>query len=513
MRSVERPRDRSALAPTPRLTIAWHPDVSRIGEIAALETGGHLSRLEPEFAPARGGRGEPLADPGISRRPVALRPRPSGEVDVAAQPSSTSMRANGVTLAGEHRFTRGELESGVVLELADRVTLVLHLGTPIAAGGSDRGLLGESDAVRSVREQIERVAAVDVPVLIRGPTGSGKELVARAIHQASRRAGGQLVAVNLITLPPSTAASQLFGHVKGAFTGAAAHHDGFFVAADGGTLFLDEVGETPMDVQAMLLRALETGELLPVGATAPRRVDVRVIAATDADLERAVDEDRFRSPLLHRLAGYPIELVPLARRREDIGRLLLGFLDEELAAVGAAERLARRPPGEPTWLSAAQVARLIVHDWPGNVRELRNVARRLAIGAGDKNQVADGDLERALHMGAARPAGRDRVPAAPRATAPTRRPLEDISDDELLESLRAHRFKTSAAATALGISRTSLYARIEKHPGIRKARDLGAGEVESALAEAAGDVARAAAALEVSERGLKLRMRELELGG
>jgi two-component system nitrogen regulation response regulator GlnG len=280
MRSSDGPRGRGAVAPTPRLTIAWHPDVRRVGQVAALEPTSHLSRLEPEFAAPGASRGEPsdrrpLADPNISRRPIALRPQSSGDVDISISGSGSLVRASGVVLTADHRLTRQQIERGVVIELADRVVLVLHLGTPIDEGGADHGLVGESDSLRWVRDQIERVGDVEVPVLVRGPTGSGKELVAQAIHRRSGRAAGPFVAVNMITIPPTTAASQLFGHVKGAFTGASANHDGFFAAADGGTLFLDEVGETPMDVQAMLLRTLETGELMPVGAASPRAVDVR----------------------------------------------------------------------------------------------------------------------------------------------------------------------------------------------------------------------------------------------
>jgi two-component system nitrogen regulation response regulator GlnG len=317
----------------------------------------------------------------------------------------------------------------------------------------------------------------------------------------------------MAAIPPAMAASQLFGHARGAFTGATGDHDGFFARADGGTLFLDEVGEMPAEAQPVLLRALDSGEVWPLGAPACRHVDVRVVAASDADLAQRAADGTFKLPLLHRLAGYVIQLPALRERRDDIARLLIHFLRLELAAAGEPDRLAAADrPGAP-WLGATAMSALVRREWPGNVRELRNAARRIAIASrGAPRARIEGELTAAA-SGAAAPAA-----AAPAAASrdPGERPRPDRSDvpaERLLAALREHGWKTGAAAAALGVSKTTLYALMERTPGVRKARDLSAGEILEQRAAAGGDIDRMAAALEVSRRGLLLRMRELGLEG
>ncbi|MEM7584996.1 MAG: sigma 54-interacting transcriptional regulator, partial [Acidobacteriota bacterium] len=226
---------------------------------------------------------------------------------------------------------------------------------------------------------ISRAADLNIPVLIRGATGTGKELVAQALHRASSRRDSPFVAINLGAVTPTLAAAELFGVVKGAFTGAERKRKGCFERARGGTLFLDEIGEAPGEVQASLLRALETGSFLPVGGEAETAFDARVVAATDADLESAISAEGFRAPLLHRLGGYEIHLPALAERRDDMGRLLVHFLSQELMALGEGDLIEAFGSLERPWLPAKLVARLARFDWPGNVRQLRNVARRLVI--------------------------------------------------------------------------------------------------------------------------------------
>ena len=497
------------------LTIAHHADPSRVGDSATLGTVSNwrrkVSRLEPEFVGTDGAF--PLADRAISRRPFEIH---CNRDVVSVMPSNDGavVEVAGVAIDSERVLSDDELIRGVTLAVSDRTLLVLRRGSERRGGGEGFGLIGVGAEVRELVEQIERAAKADANVLVRGATGTGKELVAAAIHQAGSRQSGPFVAVNMTTLTPSTATSQLFGHVEGAFTGASADHGGFFSAASGGTLFLDEVGETPINVQAMLLRSIETGEVTAVGQSSSTKVDVRVVAATDADLETLVEQGQFRAPLLHRLSGLQISLVSLASRREDIGPLLFHFLSEELAKLNS-NALAGRGPSEALWLSVEQVSRLVEHHWPGNVRQLRNVARHLAVACGDAEEVSDDQVDRAIGK---RPETartlRPSDPAAPGRDSPSpkRRP-EQINDDELVEVLRAHDFSTSKAAATLGISRTSLYALIEKCPRVRKARDLGDDEVRQALAAADGSSAAAARALEVSERGLKLRIKELGIVG
>jgi len=519
----------------PGLTVLWHPDLSRVGEqapLTALASGRPegISRREPVFAQPGETVARPLADPYLSRSPIRLeRGAAPGSIRLACGETHTSVVLDGVPVPEARELTAADVERGAVLLLANRVVLLLHLLDPLGALRMPSfGLVGESAAIVQLRREIERVAALPVPVLLRGATGTGKELVASALHEAGPRRGGPYLAVNMGAIPPSLAAAELFGAARGAFTGAERKREGWFRQADGGTLFLDEVGETPLEIQALLLRALESGEIQPVGSDEMRRVDVRVIAATDAELEAAVAAGRFRAPLLHRLAGYEIQVPTLARRRDDIGRLLLHFLRQELAALGQEDRLAFHRPDERPWLPAPPVAYLAGYDWPGNVRQLKNVARRIVVAGRDAPEVPKGDwLERLLAASAgsptplppdlestAAPPVSAALPASA-ARAPRRayRRAEEISDEALLAALRAHRFRLQPTAAALGIARTSLYDRIENSPLFRKAAALSRQEIERWFEQCGGDLDRMVEGLEVSKRGLQRRMKQLGLLG
>src|SRR6185312_13597431 len=372
-----------AFEPIPTLTLLFHPQAPRVGARAYLGQivrgqEARLSRLEPDFE--QPGSQAPLNDPYLSRQPIRFLSVPGG-IEIRLDESHTRITLNGEPVDGGRVISLAQMREGAVLEMAGRVVLLLHLFVaPRLPVREPHGLVGESSAIAQVRAEIHRVADLAVPVLIRGATGTGKELVAQAIHAASRRSRGPFVSVNLGAIPPSLAASELFGAARGAFTGAVQAQDGYFRKAQGGTLFLDEIGETPQEVQASLLRVLEVGEIQPVGAQSALRVDVRVLAATDADLEQRAQAGTFREPLLHRLAGYSIRLPPLRERRDDIGRLLIHFLRQELAATGELEIL-DRDSSPLLWMKPALVARLARYDWPGNVRQLRNAVRQLVIGS------------------------------------------------------------------------------------------------------------------------------------
>ncbi len=552
-------RRRRGRASVTALTLLYHPDLARVGErvlLPGLESGrvARVSRNEPAFAPPRGGAASPLSDPYLSRRPLLLNRPAAGGLRLVAEGTRTAVTADGRPVPTELEIPPAAVERGVVLELADRVVLLVHrvseeLLAEGAAACASLGMVGASEPMVRACGEIRRVADLQVPVLLRGPTGSGKELAARAIHQASDRRGEPFVSVNLAAVPASLAASELFGAVKGAFTGAVRPQAGFFQRADGGTLFLDEVGEAPVEVQAALLRVLETGEIQRVGSQAPLSVDVRLVAATDRDLEAAAEGGEFRGQLLHRLAGYEIILPALRERRDDFGRLLLHFLREELEKIGEGRRLAPRDPTEKPWLPASIVARLARHGWPGNVRQLRNVARQLAVAGrgGDEIRVTP-NVERMLReaeglepvpqgeMADAGPQARGRVapadrvgegvageaPVPPSAAAARELPAGggdkeyrspgEVSEDELVATLRAHHWEVKPAAEALGVSRPSLYNLIERSSRVRKAADLSDEEVLAAERRHPGDLEAMARDLEVSRAALRQRLKALQEG-
>ncbi len=502
----------------PALTVLHHSDLSRVGDVALLGEivqGGtaRLGRLTLELSPPGGGAGKPLGDRHLSREPVELSWAPDEAVLLVVGASRTRVEADGKPIEKEALFSRDRLTRGVVLELAERIVLLLHRRTSAPSFESETfGLVGASEGIARVRFDIRQVADLDVPVLIRGDTGTGKELVAQAIHTASRRRSGPFLGVNLGSIPPTLAASELFGAVRGAFTGAVEPRAGFFRRAHGGTLFLDEIGEVSGEVQTMLLRVLETGELYAVGSQAAQRVDVRVLAATDSNLEARARTGDFRAPLLHRLGGYVIWLPPLPERREDFGRLFHHFLAEELARVAEGE-----PQDAGERIPASLVARLARHDWPGNIRQLRNVARQLAIANRGKERIeVTPAVERLLAesptglSGAARATGAAAPPVGSPAVARRRRGSE-IPDLEVEDALRSNRFDLQAAATALGISRPSLYERIAAHPTLHTASDLSAAEISAAYTACGGDLEQMVDRLEVSARALGRRLREMGL--
>jgi two-component system response regulator AtoC len=231
---------------------------------------------------------------------------------------------------------------------------------------SVQGIVGKSQGLRDVVSMLERVAPADVPLLIEGESGTGKDVVARAIHGMSRRASGPYVALNMSAIPENLAESELFGHEKGAFTGAEQARAGFFAEAEGGTLFLDEIGLLPLVLQAKLLRVLQDGEYIPVGSRKPRRANARVVCATNEDMKRAVAEGRFREDLYYRIRVVPLRLPPLRERREDIPLLVEHLVKKH------ALRLSR-PPLLP---DQDALRALLDHSWPGNVRELEHAIER-----------------------------------------------------------------------------------------------------------------------------------------
>jgi two-component system NtrC family response regulator len=292
------------------------------------------------------------------------------------------------------------------------------------------GLVAASQAMLDVLETVERVARLEWPVLVTGESGVGKEGVARAVHARSTRRSRPLVSVNAGGISESLIESELFGHEKGAFTGAQSTHRGVFEQADGGTLFFDEIGELPLSMQTRLLRVLETGDVRRVGSESHLRVDVRLVCATHRDLRAEVAAGRFREDLYYRLVRLPIAIPPLRARPDDVGPLVEHFL-----------RAARSETG-PRAITEGAVARLRAHGWPGNVRELRNVVQAAAAFSAGVIDVRD--VEDAIVM----LSGRDA--------------LGHTAPPGLSMVVRKHRDNVSAAARELGVARSTLRDRLAR---------------------------------------------------
>jgi two-component system nitrogen regulation response regulator NtrX len=306
-----------------------------------------------------------------------------------------------------------------------------------------------SPAMREVMAQIDHVAAAETRVCIRGETGTGKELVARALHEKSSRRGGPFVSLNCAAIPAELMESELFGHEKGAFTGAAARHIGKFEQAQGGTLFLDEIGDMPLPMQAKLLRVLEEREIERVGGGQPLAVDVRVAVATHRNLEEQVRQGNFREDLYHRVFVFPIVLPPLRDRREDIRVLAEHFV----------RQLAEQNNWKPKTFSREALDALEHYSWPGNIRELRNVIERvMLLAAGDV--VDAGTVERALPQSLATSANGATVLEAATGTLAER--VESFERATIVAELKRNRHHMTNTAKALGLERSHLYKKCQQ---------------------------------------------------
>ena len=356
-------------------------------------------------------------------------------------------------------------DNGEMLALAERARELLSLRADNdrlrqELGGTLFGIVGRSAPIENLRRLITRVAPVDATVLVTGESGSGKELVARALHDGSARRRRPFIALNCAALPGDLIEAELFGHVRGAFTGATRDREGAFEAANGGTLFLDEVGDLALAAQAKLLRVLESREVVRIGATRPVPVDVRIVAATHRGLRAMSDEGGFRADLYYRLAVVELHVPPLRERREDVP-LLAGHFAKGAESLGVRAR----------GLSEGALRLLTAYDWPGNVRELRNVMQRALVMA-EGEEVLETDLPpEILASDAPLSAGDAASLELPFAEA-RRRALAAFDRSFLAASFERHDRNVSRAAAALGVHRQTLQKLLTRY-GIARP---GAGE-------------------------------------
>lgn len=482
------------------LDVLAHPDLRRVGDRAiVLEDRVVIGREQPLFSPAEDDAvGRALGDPCISRRQLALTyDQAARRFTVLPEPSARRSLAFFDGWGRRLPTDGAELAPGSLVAVGDRVLFALGVrSSPLAP---PLGMVGRSAALDELRAQIVALARLERTVLIHGPTGAGKERVARALHLASGRAAGPFVAINCAALPEALMESELFGHARGAFSGASASRDGLFVDAHGGLLLLDEVGELSPSAQAKLLRVLQERRVRPVGGSAERAVDVWVIAATHRDLAADVAAGRFREDLLARLDGLTLSVPGLAARPADVPPLLASFLQQHCVAhPELARRLVReadlRAPPLPLELTLS----LLRQAWPRNVRELERFADRTVALSLEQRSLVFPPLSAAVLP----EDGEAMVEASSAKDRPDRAQLQAV--------IEQCDYVTQRVAKLHGVSHTTV-DRWMRELGILRPRDLSAEVISRALAETNQDVRAAARGLQVSERGLRLRLRDLDL--
>lgn len=492
------------------LGIVWHSDPSRIGMIAPLAFGSDgffmVSRLEPVFRASQGREQGALDDRHISRQPVSIRRCAERTFEITPPESRMMVTVNGRPVAGPTIVALGELGADILIGLSDKVILsIFETSLPLQNEAARHGLIGISHGLQMAWAMIHRVAPTNLPVFLTGATGTGKELAASAIHALSPRAAYKLHTINMATLAPSLAQSELFGAVAGAYTGAARERMGLFAMADGSTLFMDEIGDTPTEVQPMLLRALESGEYRRLGDAKNQKADVRVVSATD----RPLDGADFNQPLRRRLEGVVIRLPPLCERRVDIGLLLRFFLTRVEPQL---------EPFDPAEVTAAQVLPLLLHGWPGNIRELLGVARQIRLGmpvmlGGPPAAVASSHPQAPAAptpvLPPDGPGGDAPSGEMPKGEGPKRRDPATVTDAELVGALDEAGWNIKAAAGLLNISRTSLYRLMERSPALRDSADISDEQLREVMRRYPGDVEAWARDLRLPKDSLRRHLRRI----
>ena len=483
------------LPAVPALTILWHPDLDRVGDVAPL-TGFlesdvvELNREAPIFFTPGSSVGRAIDHRAMSLDNPPLRfASTRGRLELRPGSGTTQVEVDGEPFTRSREVDASALRRGVVITVGRGFVFCLHtVHYPISRSPA-MGLLGSSDAIEDVRRAITRTPDDKTLVLIRGESGTGKELAAKALHSTGARSTGPFISVNTGALRSETAAAALFGHEKGAFTGATDAQPGYFREAHGGTLFLDEIGLMPYDVQASLLRVLEDQTVHSLGTSRPRKVDVRVIAATDVALEQAVKSGRFLPSLHNRLTnGYPISLPPLRDRRPDVGLLLVAFLRQQFGGAGELQRIQWSGADGRGWLSSRAIASIALSHLPGNVRDLEGLARALRTcsgpGARDTRTVI---AERLAVLEELAPASDGQ--ASSKAKGPR----------DLAGALEASRWNRQRAMKVLNVSKATFYRLLGREPDVARLLHLSEQDLLRDLRACDGDLSRLAAKLQLPE--------------
>ncbi len=481
-----------------RLTIVWHTDLTRVGRYTDLldwqevrkgdaKKSLSIGRNQPQFSDGRA-----INDPFVSRESLTMTCLRQGAMPLEhvlrIEANEHSEVRLGPSQGRSLLLTESELLRGQPIRLGHSVVLyvrLVDLAPPSTADVSvlERKLIGASPEMTQLRSQVCNAACCDLPVMLLGESGSGKEVIAAAIHELSARSQQPFIAINMAAIPETLVAAELFGVVKGAYTGAEAR-SGVFTKAHGGVLFLDEIADTPLAHQIQLLRALEQGQIQPVGGDF-RHVNVRTLSATDGSVEV---ESGFRRALLHRLSGYSIRIPPLRERPEDIGPQVLFFLADTIPGkvTAAPEESLERPEVAAHW--ARFFYQALLAEWPGNSRELRYAALRHVMGEQEPSPVTSAVSN-----------GVDAEENASRGS---------LQGEKIAEVFANCDYEVARAADELGMSRQSLYRRLQKLPGFVAVHALTDEEILTAL-QSQATLLEAARSLRVSVHALRPRLSQL----
>lgn len=467
------------------LVILFHPDFDRVGEINSCDLNEDKSfsvnRYTPVFTNGAKGAPSPLLDLIISRAPIIVTQLSKYKFCITPPKSLMEVRINGVAVNQATDISLKDANDVMTITISNSIILGLCYLPQNQIQHSSSSLVGLSAPINQARHLIGQYAKTDLPVLLMGETGTGKEFAAHDLHTNSARHSGPFVATNMAALPPDLAVAELFGAKKGAFTGSSHDRIGLFGQASDGILFCDEIGDAPAIIQPMLLRAIETNRIQPLGQDKDSEVNIRIIAATDRKVNDQGNENSFSKPLYNRLSALQITMPSLNSRKIDIPILLMHFCkqnplwDKETFKVGT--RL---------------IIKLMTYSWPGNVRELKNISNQILLGEKPK-----------LDIYTSAPNSSSANSSATSSVKKAYRSHHSVTYQELITALDENAWRIKPAACSLSISRTSCYELIKNCPDIRSLEDIPKQEIKAALQKHPNDIAAMAKQLKVPQSNLK----------